>query len=673
MGHGTHVTGIISARENELGFKGAAPGASIAMYRVFGCDGGTADDILMAAFNRAYEEGANIISASIGSTHGWSSAPWAVAVSRIVERGVPCTLSAGNEGYDGLFHSQSAAIGKGVTSVASFQNTVIPMTLLESYYTIENGTRVPFPYMADDPDAFDNEARPLWVLGHNITDAADACEPLPDDTPDLGDYYVLVSRGDCEFRTQAENVAANGGQYFIALDDEALTRRILNIWGVEGITAVGVVPQEIGHTWIKALQASSKITAEFINPKEAQPYIFTLPGDETEGAVSVLTSWGPSYEMEASPKIGAPGGNILSTHPLSKGGYAVYSGTSMACPFAAASFALIAEARGTMDPGLIERLLSATAKTQLFQVVKNGTIGFTDYLAPPVQQGAGLIQVYDAAYSTTIVEPSNLSFNDTANFAKTRNFTITNHGAKEIVYDMSHIPTHSFFSLRTDGVTPNRYPAESLKEHAELLFSKVTVSVKSGASVAIEVTAKPPQGLDSTRFPLWSGYIAINASDGTSFSLSYQGLSGSLYDAIVIDEDAAYIGDSFAGPLSPNDIYTLPRPGVILNPTQDPMLQVVINTNWGSSMITADLVHLTNTTSSRGCSKSIGQPAGFPIMWTSRGYWSTTWNGQLNTGEYAPAGRYKMVIKVLRIFGDRSNKKDWFVSETVPFQIRYDE
>ncbi len=53
---------------------------------------GAANDVLIAAFNQAYEDGADIITSSIGALSGWGEDPWAVAVSRIVEKGIPCTL-----------------------------------------------------------------------------------------------------------------------------------------------------------------------------------------------------------------------------------------------------------------------------------------------------------------------------------------------------------------------------------------------------------------------------------------------------------------------------------------------------------------------------------------------------------------------------------------------------
>ncbi|KAG5986102.1 hypothetical protein E4U52_000582, partial [Claviceps spartinae] len=111
-GHGTHVAGIIAAQKNPLGFTGAATGVTLGAYKVFGCDGYAADDIVLAAFNKAFEDGANIITASLGEADGWSEDPWALTASRIVKSGVPVTVAAGNDGQNGLFFLNGGASGK---------------------------------------------------------------------------------------------------------------------------------------------------------------------------------------------------------------------------------------------------------------------------------------------------------------------------------------------------------------------------------------------------------------------------------------------------------------------------------------------------------------------------------------------------------------------------------
>jgi subtilisin family serine protease len=123
-------------------------------------------------------------------------------------------------------------------------------------------------------------------------------------------------------------------------------------------------------------------------------------------------SYGPSYDFFFKPAVAAPGGNIVSTMPLKLGGFALESGTSMSCPFAAGSAALLLEAKGNSTKVVkgARDLFATTARW----VPSSFTGG--DPLQTAAQQGAGLINVFDAVHATTLVSPGELILNDTAHF-----------------------------------------------------------------------------------------------------------------------------------------------------------------------------------------------------------------------------------------------------------------
>ena len=96
-GHGTHVSGIIAALQNNgIGVSGVAPGAKIMPLQVLNSQGDGTDTAVAAAFNQAGADGVPIVNASLGGP----------APSQAIEQAIdahPNTLyvvAAGNYGTD---------------------------------------------------------------------------------------------------------------------------------------------------------------------------------------------------------------------------------------------------------------------------------------------------------------------------------------------------------------------------------------------------------------------------------------------------------------------------------------------------------------------------------------------------------------------------------------------
>ncbi|OAA50286.1 subtilisin-like serine protease PR1C [Metarhizium rileyi] len=673
-GHGSHVAGIVAAQPNSYGFTGAAPGATLGAYRVFGCNGQAGNDVLIAAFNQAYQDGANIITASIGGASGWSEEPWAEAVSRIVDKGVPCTLSAGNSGTAGIFFASTAANGRRVTAIASFDNVQTPTLFYQAKYQIDNGADTKFGYVPSAVSEWDGVTLPVWASSLDPTVPNDGCDPFPANTPDLSKNIVLIRRGSCNFSQKVNNAVAKGAKYVVVYNNDAGAIP-MDLTGVPAgaIKAASMVDRKIGETFVAALKAGKKLTLKMVSPENTDSEVGGSNNTVTGGALSVFTSWGPTWQMDAKPQFGAVGGNIFSTYPRALGSYAVLSGTSMSCPQTAGIIALIHEVRGTFDPELIQNLLSANANPQLF----NDGTKFYDFLAPVPQQGGGLIQAYDAAYATTVLSPSSLSFNDTDHFVKSLNFKLQNTDKKEITYKITHVPAITMYTLGSDSPGVQPFPNQAVKAAATIAFSETSLTLAGGQSKSISVSPTPPQGLDAKRLALWSGYVVINGTDGTSLSLPYQGLTGSLHGSPVLSPGRTWISkstDKEVNPVPSNSTFLIPGPGN--SKSNDTLPQLTVAMILGSRKIRADIVPLTTcppknlTTTFQGI-KTIGQPYGFPSLWASRGVNTFPWDGRLDSGNYAPPGKYRFIVRALRIFGDESNKEDWDVDKSPALYIKY--
>ncbi|KAK0726701.1 peptidase S8/S53 domain-containing protein [Lasiosphaeria miniovina] len=678
-GHGTHVAGIIAAQagKNPYGILGAAQGVTLGSFRVFGCSGDVSNDILIAAYNMAYEAGSDIITASIGGASGWSEDPWATVVSRIVAKGVPCVVSAGNDGSDGIFYASTAANGKAVTAIASVDNTVSPSLLSNATYTVNGGALASFGFTAGDPDAWANVSLPLWAVSFNTTDPANGCDPYPASTPNLAGYVVLVRRGTCTFVQKASNAAAKGAKYVIYYN---------NIGGSNGVTAqvagikgVAMVTANTGATWIKALAAGSNITVNMIDPETGPMFLTNFPNTDTPGFLSTYTSWGPTFEVDVKPQFSTPGGMILSTYPRALGSYGVLSGTSMACPLAAAIYALIISVRKTKDPKTLENLISATAHPNVFQDGRNSY----PILAPVPQQGGGLVQAWDAAHATTILSVSSLSFNDTDHFKAVHSFDIQNTGKTDVSFSLGHIGAATAYTFATTAdITPDTFPNELDDSIATLSFgSSGSVAVAAGQTKTVQVTVVPPAGLDAKRLPVYSGYITINGSDGSAFSLPYLGVAGSMHGAVVLDKSQTLLSHSFdskSAPVAANLTFTLPPPGyandtAYRNKTDQPKL--VVTLAMGSALVRADLVAIgngtvTNATTILGTT-TLGSADEFPSYWNTRGPFEYTFDGKLADGTFVPPGLYKFAVKALRIFGNPELASEYDATESVPFRVRY--
>ncbi|KAK2935390.1 Peptidase S8, subtilisin-related [Fusarium oxysporum f. sp. vasinfectum] len=607
-GHGTHVAGILAAQKNTMGFTGAAPGVQIGAYRAFGCNGEAGNDVLIAAFNQAFEDGADIISASIGGPSGWSEEPWAVAVSRIVEQGVPCVLAAGEcRGYGNVFMRSLALLNA-------------------SKYSIDGGPEHEFGHLSGKPSAWKGVKLPLWALNYDTSVADDGCDEWPKNTPDLGNYIVLLRRGSCTFDAKAANAVKAGAKYIMFYSNKE-DLAPFDVSSVGGIKAASIVSPEQGAEWIASLKAKKKITLSMSDGSDGNVILEQKHNNITAGAASTFSSWGPTWEMDVKPQFGAPGG------------------TSMASPLVAGIVALIAEARGTRDPALIEDLLSASANPQLFNDGKT----FYDFLAPVPQQGGGIVQAHDAAHAKVLLSRSSLSFNDTDHFVESLNFTVKNTGKKQIDLQISHVPAVTMFTLVENYIYPDEFPNDFAKEHASLKFSESKFTIDAGESIVIEVLATPPKGLNATR---------------------------SLHDSMVLGPKDTWIANSTDEnrfPVPDNTTWTLPKPGTANNLT-DTLPGLTWFLALGSAKLHAEIMPVTTEkpTSSKK-PRVIGEPIDFPLLWNAMGANSQAFTGELADGTFAPAGQYVVRYRALRIFGNEKKKEDWDEAYSPVFTIRYEK
>jgi subtilisin family serine protease len=503
-GHGTHVAGIVGAKAASAGgVTGVAPGVTFHAYRVFGCVGASANDILLAAMERALADGADVVNMSLGSALTWREHPVAQAATRLVNKGTVVVASAGNDGAAGLYVLGAPAVGDKVIGVASFDN----LENREPYFTVSPDA-LPIGYEYSNgvfPPT--SGSQPMTRTG-TTTSTADACAPLAPGS--LAGFVALIREGTCTPYQQAINAQNAGAVGVVSYVSVPRTFWSPSVAGTPAVTipVVGITADE-GAT-INNRLASGPVTMTWTNQTLAFPVW-------TAGLTSNFSSYGLSPELDVKPDIGAPGYAVYSTWPVAQGSYLTFSGTSMASPHVAGAVALLLQARPHTPSNGIRAILQNSAIPAPW--FGNPGLGYLDTVQ---KQGAGLLQIDRAILSTTTVEPGKLSLGESQGGPAVRTLTITNASDADVTYDLSHAPALS--------TGPNTFNPGFTTGFASATFGapSVTVPAAGRASVDVTITANPTLPDRS----LYGGYLVLTARGSSEVTrVTYAGFKGD-YQAI---------------------------------------------------------------------------------------------------------------------------------------------
>jgi len=469
-GHGTHVAGIVGA--NGV-VKGVAPDVTFGAYRVFGCQGSTTADIMIAAMERALADGMQVLNMSIGSAFQWPQYPTAVAADRLVNRKMVVVASIGNSGASGLYSASAPGLGKKVIGVASYDNT----NLYLPYLTV-NGRKVGYITMSFS-------VAPPTSGSEEVADAGLACTALPPSS--LAGKVALAARGTCSFAIKATN-ASNAGAIAVLISNNAPGLFSGTLGGpLPGVGPVVGISLEDGN-YIRA--QTPPIGMTWTDQKDSFP-------NPTGGLISSFSSYGLSPDLALKPDIGAPGGSIYSTYPLEQGGYATLSGTSMASPHVAGAAALLLQAKPKTNSQVVRTILQNSADPKNW--FGNPGLGFLDNVH---RQGAGMLDIDDAILATTKVEPGKISAGEGEAGPYTETLKIENNGMGPVTYDLSYVN-----ALSTGGViTPSFFTST-----ASVAFGASSVTVPAGGTAYVDATITPATG---PTFGQYGGYIVLTPQEG---------------------------------------------------------------------------------------------------------------------------------------------------------------
>ena len=190
----------------------------------------------------------------------------------------------------------------------------------------------------------------------------------------------------------------------------------------------------------------------------------------------------------------------------------------MATPYLAASYALVKSQFPSATIEEIKNMLQTNASPVPW--VYNTAI-----LSATAQQGAGLVNVYKAIFSKSVVSPGQLLISDVSKTVYgTANITISNPSTKSVKYTLSHEGAgYMDYYLQYEEI-------DQQANYGSAKFSAPTVTVAGGKATTIQVTVSPPTSVTPSALPVFGGFIKISDNAGESFSAPYLGPPYSLYN-----------------------------------------------------------------------------------------------------------------------------------------------
>lgn len=568
--HGTHVAGTVAG--NSITIQGVAPQAQLVIMKVFSDTGkGASTEDILAGLEDAVKLQVDTINMSLGSASGYSIGEEEgvqEVYDRIVAAGINLAVSAGNN-YSATYNNEAggaftsnpdtSVVGSpstynASTSVASCINThyyAHYFKLSEQVFGYSETAIGSQPTLIElDTDRIGVGTAYDYVVVPNVGDVEDY------EGVDVEGKIAVVNRGSISFNDKVVNAASGGAiAVVVANNQDGTINMAIEDYIIPAVSVTKVQGDELKKADVKSITICKDMG--HFESKDAKK-------------MSDFSSLGVTPDLKLKPEITAPGENIYSSLPFNNS-YGSMSGTSMAAPHIAGTFALVKqyikeESLAAVKGGSAELANQLLMSTAMPLKDENGV-----YYSPR-KQGSGLVNVGNA-----VTTPAYLYVDDqTINFRPKLDLkdSVTGEYESEFIVQSA---TGAAITYKLDAATLTETAYQSNKisyilEQSQDISSMVaieytvdgvisdTVTVEAGSSATVHVKITLLDEVKSYIDTIFEngefveGFIFLTSEEGNeALSLPFMGFYGEWAKAPLMDNSTIY--DNYWYGTGDNDLY----------------------------------------------------------------------------------------------------------------------